>query len=146
MALKITLKPHERMIIGGAVVVNGSVKSEFVVENNVPILREKDILSEHDADSPCKRIYFVIQLMYIDEKNLVDYHNTYWNLVRDVIDAAPSTLVLIDQISEQILSGKYYQALKLARKLVEYEEEAIAHVRKSAGNLSNRPKDNDVRS
>lgn len=135
MGLKITLKPNERMIIGGAVVANGNGKSEFLVENNVPILREKDILSEHDADTPCKRIYFVIQLMYIDEKKLTEYHNTYWSLVRDVVAAAPSTLALIDQISEQILGSRYYQALKLAKQLIEYEQEVVNNVRKSAGNL-----------
>lgn len=135
MGLKITLKPKERMIIGGAVVTNGNGKSEFLVENNVPILREKDILSEHDADTPCKRIYFVIQLMYIDEKKLTEYHNTYWSLVRDVVAAAPSTLVRIDQISEQILGSRYYQALKLAKNLIEYEQEAVNNVRKSAGNV-----------
>jgi flagellar protein FlbT len=136
MGLKILLKPNERIIIGGAVMTNGNAKSAFLVENTVPILREKSILSEHHADSPCKRIYFVIQLMYIDEKKLTEYHTAYWNLVRDVLAAAPSTLGLIDQISEDIVSGKYYQALKLAKKLIEYEQEAIKHVRKSVRSIS----------
>jgi flagellar protein FlbT len=136
MGLKITLKPNERMIISGAVVTNGNAKSEFLIENNVPVLREKDILAKDDADSPCKRIYFVIQLMYIDEKKLTEYHTTYWNLVRDVLAAAPSTLGLIDQISGDILNGKYYQALKQAKKLIEYEQEAIKHVRKSTRSIS----------
>lgn len=135
MGLKITLKPKERMILGGAVVTNGNAKSEFLVENNVPVLREKDILAEQDADSPCKRIYFVIQLMYIDEHKLTEYHGVYWGLVREVLAAAPSTLVLIDQISGDILGGKYYQALKQARKLIEYEQEVIKHVRKSNGSI-----------
>ena len=145
MALKIILKAHERMIVGGAVMTNGNAKSEFVIENTVPILRERDIMAEHDADTPCKRIYLVIQLMYVDEKNLLDYHNTYWKLVRDVVDAAPRTLFLIDQISGQILEGKYYQALKLARKLIEHEQEVVDHVRKSNGNVPYRSKDYDVR-
>ncbi|NTW66487.1 MAG: flagellar protein FlbT, partial [Nitrospirae bacterium] len=122
-------------IIGGAVIHNGSKASEFIVENTVPILREKDILSEHNADTPCKRIYLAIQLMYIDEKKLTEYHHAYWSLVRDVVAAAPSTLPLIDQISEQILGGKYYQAIKLAKNLIEYEQEVVNNVRKSAGNL-----------
>jgi flagellar protein FlbT len=136
MGLKIILKPNERMIIGGAVVANGNAKSEFLVENNVPVLREKDILTEQGADSPCKRIYFVIQLMYIDEKKLTEYHTTYWRLVRDVLAAAPSTLGLIDQISGHLLNGKYYQALKQAKKLIEYEQEVITHVRKSTRSVS----------
>lgn len=129
MSLKITLKSNERVIIGGAVIVNGPNRSDLVVENNVPILRQKDILTEKEADSPCKRIYFVIQLMYMDEKKLTEYHKTYWELVKDVVKAAPSTLGLVDQISGHILSCKYYQALKVARKLIEYEEEVITHVR-----------------
>jgi flagellar biosynthesis repressor protein FlbT len=130
MALKITLKPHERLIVGGAVVTNGNAKSDLLIENNVPILREKDILSEKDADSPCKRIYFVIQLMYVDEKNLADHHTLYWKLVRDVVKAAPSMIPLVDQISEHILHNSYYQALKKAKKLIEYEQEVISRVRK----------------
>ena len=84
MALKITIKPHERLIIGGAVIRNGSVKSEFVIENDVPILRAKDIMGLHEADTPCKRIYFAIQLMYVDQENLAEHHKIYWELVRDL--------------------------------------------------------------
>ncbi len=132
MALKITLKPRERIIIGEAVIVNGDSRASILIENNIPILREKDILNERSANTPCRRIYLVIQLMYIDEKNLVEYHNTYWKFVRDVITAAPSTLGLIDKISEHILNGRYYQALKGAKQLIEYEEEATKNVRKPA--------------
>ena len=131
MALKITLKPHERLIIGGAVVVNGAARADLVVENNVPILREKDIMTLKDADSPCRRIYFVIQLMYVDEKNLADHHKAYWELVRDVVEAAPSTKPLLNDISSYILQRKYYQALKLTRKLIDYEQEVINSVSKS---------------
>ena len=128
MALKITLGPREKMIIGGAVVTNGNTRCDLLVENKVPILRQKDIMTEEDADSPCRRIYFAIQLMYIDEENLIDHHNAYWKLVQDVVKAAPSTLGLIDQISEYILHNKYYQALKLAKKLIAYEEEVVNRV------------------
>jgi flagellar biosynthesis repressor protein FlbT len=128
MALKLTLKPHEKLIIGGAVITNGNGTSEFIVDNKIPILREKDIMREDQANSPCSRIYFVIQLMYIDEKNLSAHHNTYWQLVRELLEAAPSTLGLIDQISWYILGNKYYQALKLTKKLIEYEQEVINNV------------------
>ncbi len=129
MALKITLKPHERMIVGGAVVSNGDARSSLIIENNVPILREQDILSEKKAVTPCTRIYFVIQLMYVDDKNLAEHHTLYWRLVKDVVQAAPSTMPLIEQINELILSSKYYQALKKAKKLIEYEQEVVNRVR-----------------
>ena len=129
MALKLTLKPNEKTIIGGAVLSNGNLKNcNLIVENNVPVLRQKDILTEEDADTPCSRIYFVIQLMYIDEENLTAHHQTYWKLVRELLDAAPSRTVYVDQINEHILTGKYYQALKLASELINFEQEVLKHV------------------
>lgn len=135
MALKITLKPHERLIIGGAVIANGSSKAELVVENNVPILREKNILNLQEADSPCRKIYFTIQLMYVDENELPEQHRIYWELVKDVVEAAPSQKGLIADISDLVLNRKYYQALKLTKKLIEYEQKAIEHVRKANRSL-----------
>jgi flagellar biosynthesis repressor protein FlbT len=132
VALKISLKPDERIIIGGAVLQNGGARSDFVIENSVPILREKDIMGLTDANSPCRRIYFAIQLMYVDEKNIEEHRTTYWELVKDVTNAAPSTIGLIDQISEHILHDRYYQALKQTNKLIEYEQGVMNHVRSAA--------------
>jgi flagellar protein FlbT len=129
MSLKIRLKPDEKVLIGKAVIKNGQKSSEFVVENNVPILRQKDIMTVREADSPSRRVYFVVQLMYIDSEKLVEYHGKYWELVNDILAAAPSTKPCIEKISEQILAGDYYQALKLTRKLIQYEEELLAHVK-----------------
>ncbi len=128
MPLKLTLKPGERMIIGGAVVTNGAGKTELFVENNVPLLREKDIMGEKDADTIAKQIYFTIQLMYIDPENLVSHHNAYWHLVQETVKAAPSTVGLVDQISEKIVANNHYQALKLTRQLIAYEKEIMDRV------------------
>ncbi len=132
MALKIILKPREKFILGGAVIANGDVKSTFVIENDVPILREKDIMTLASADTPCKKIYFTIQLMYVDGKNLPEHHKTFWELVKDVAEAAPSRKPILKEISKYILDGRYYPALKLTKKLIEYEQEVVNHVRSSS--------------
>lgn len=113
------------MIIGGAVIANGGNRCDFVVENNVPILRQKDILSFKDADTPCRRIYFAIQLMYVDDKNMADHHRIFWEMVKDVAQAAPSMSALLNEICGHILQGEYYPALKLTSKLIAYEKEVI---------------------
>lgn len=133
MALRIELKPRERFILGGAVIQNGDARSEWILENNVPILRGKNILSLEDADTPCKRVYFLIQLMYVEGGNLEGHQETYWALVRDIVKAAPSLLDLIDDISEQIVVGRYYEALKLTRKLINEEERLIQHADAGSG-------------
>jgi flagellar biosynthesis repressor protein FlbT len=135
MALKINLKSHEKFILCGAVVTNGDAKSTFVLENDVPILRGKDIMTLASADTPCKKIYFAIQLMYIDRKNLTEHHKTFWKLVKDVAEAAPSRKPMLQEISNDILNDRYYQALKLTKKLIEYEREIINCVRSATQSL-----------
>ncbi len=128
MALKISLRPHERIVIAGAVIANGEKRSELVIENRVPILREKDLLREAEADTPCKRIYYVVQLMYFDEENLKSHHEKYWGLVKDVLAAAPSMAVYVGRISECLIGNRYYQALRFAHELIEYEKEVLSRV------------------
>ncbi|MFK8069179.1 MAG: flagellar biosynthesis repressor FlbT [Gammaproteobacteria bacterium] len=128
MPLKIALKPKEKLFIGGAVLMNGESSTEFMVLNSVTILREKDILTEETATSPCRCIYLTIQLMYMDEReNLSEHHKNYWSLVKDVVEAAPSFESLISDISELILVDNYYKALKLAKKLINKETEVIGY-------------------
>ena len=137
MALKISLKPNERMILDGAVITNGPNKTEFIVENNVPILRQKNILSIDDADTPAKRIYFTVQLMYVDNEHLEDHHKLYWDLVKDFINALPRSLPIIDQLNELILGSDYYKALKIALTLIDFEQEVLARATQCCESLSN---------
>jgi flagellar protein FlbT len=125
MSLKITLKSNERLIVGGAVVRNGGKGTVLFIENTIPILREKDILGERDASTPCKRVYFTLQLMYIDEANVPQYRKAYADLAGEILKAAPSTASFIEQINERIEAGNYYQALKTAKNLIDYEEELL---------------------
>ncbi len=131
MPLKLDLRPHEKLFIGGAVIVNGDSRCQLAVLNDVPVLREKDILRDETADTPCKRIYLAVQLMYMDDHNLARYHQLYWEQVRAVVEVAPSTSEFIARISEAVLSTRYYQALKVARELISYEQELISNARKS---------------
>jgi len=135
MALKIALKPHERIVIAGAVIRNGDKRSDLIIENQVPVLREKDILSETGANTPCRRIYFAVQLMYFDEVNLENHYKNYWKLVDEVVAAAPSMVSRLNLISELITSGDYYKALRAARELINYEKEVLNSVVESNGCL-----------
>ena len=132
MPLKLDLRPHEKLFLGGAVIVNGDSRCHLTVINDVPVLREKDILKEQDADSPCKRIYLAVQMMYMDSQHLPKYHQYYWEQVRSVVDVAPSTTDRLAAISNSVLDGHYYQALKAARDLIRYEQELVSNARKSA--------------
>lgn len=128
MSLKLTLKPEERVIIGGAVIQNGNRQTEFYIENKVPILREKDIMPVDTADTPARRIYFAVQLMYIDAENRPAHIESFFTLAHDLMDAASSTQPYITNICNEVAVSRFYQALKAARTLIDYEKELTAHV------------------
>jgi flagellar protein FlbT len=130
MSLKIRLKAAERLVVGGAVIRNGSRPAEIFIENSVPILREKDILSERDVVTVGQRIYFIIQLMYIDREKISEYHKMYLELVNGIVLAAPSTEGLLAQIEAKVLEMDFYRALKLTGNLIEYEKELIHNASK----------------
>jgi flagellar protein FlbT len=125
MALKVELKPHERIIIGSCVITNTDQRARLLIDgDNVPILREKDIMTPEIADTPAKLIYLAVQLMYISPDPRAS-HGTYFNLIRDLVTSVPSTWPLIEAINNQILKGDLYHALKECKKLLAYEKSLL---------------------
>jgi flagellar protein FlbT len=124
MPLKVELKPGERIIIGTVVLRNGDQRSRFFIDGQAPILRERDILTAESANTPARRIYFSVQLMYLDGET-AKQHDVYFGLIRDFLEAAPSALALIAEVNNRILSGDYYKALKAARELILYEQQLM---------------------
>src|SRR5437016_14095917 len=132
MALKVELKPGERILIGECVVTNNDQRRRLLIAGTAPILREKDIMTAQRADSPAKRIYLAVQLMYL-ARDPRAHHDVYFSLMRDIIQAAPSTWPYIESINNRILTGEMYKALKEAKRLIAYEQKLIDDARRSAG-------------
>ena len=126
MSLKVELKPGEKLIIGNCVITNSDQRTRLFIDGKSPILREKDILTFETADSPAKRIYLAVQLMYINE-NVDRLTQDYFALINDIVTAAPSTTPIVDEINNEILTGSLYKALKAAKKLIQYEQELLQH-------------------
>jgi flagellar protein FlbT len=126
MGLKIELKPGERVMLGDCVITNSDQRTRLLVEGTAPILRERDIMTKSRADTPAKRIYLAVQLMYT-AKDPAAYHELYFRLVREITAAAPSMWLLIESINNQILTGNLYKALREVKKLIAYEQELLEH-------------------
>ena len=129
MALKVELKPHERIIIGACVITNTDQRAKLLIEGErIPILREKDILTPATADTPAKLIYLAVQLMYLSPDPQL-HHPTYFSLMRDMLNAAPSSWPFIEGINNHILNGDLYLALKDAKKLIGHETQLLEAAR-----------------
>ena len=131
MALKVELKPGERIFIGECVITNDDQRTRLLIDGTAPVLREKDIMTAERADTPAKRIYLAVQLMYTSREPQI-HHEVYFALIRDIVQAAPSTWPHIEIINNHILRGELYKALKQSRKLIEYEEELFRNATRGA--------------
>ena len=60
------------------------------------------------------------------------HHEVYFALVRQIVQAAPSTWGYVENINNQILTGNLYKALKEAKKLIAYEEELLQHAKRGS--------------
>jgi flagellar protein FlbT len=128
MSLKVELKPGERLIIGNCVVTNSEQRTRLFIDGRAPILREKDILTVETANSPAKRIYLAVQLMYIYE-DVERMRKDYFTLINEIVTAAPSTTPIVDEINNEILTGSLYKALKAAKKLIQYEQDLLTNAK-----------------
>ena len=125
MPLRVELKPFERIVIGGSVITNSEARTSFLVDGEAPILREKDILTAATANTPVKRIYLCVQMMYLED-DIPKYQDLYMDFVRDVLEAMPSSRIEIEAASNEILSGSLYKALREIRKLISREDELLS--------------------
>ena len=125
MPLKIELKPGERLIVGNALITNDKERVKLFIEGNVPILREKYVLTEQEADTPCKKVYYVLQEMYLAKDPKV-LHPEYFARINEIVQAAPSFAHMIDELNLDILGGDYYAALKHMMAIIEREAVLLA--------------------
>src|SRR5690606_19890694 len=115
-------------LIGNCVVTNSDQRTRIFIDGRAPILREKDILTAETANTPARRIYLAVQLMYINE-DVAGLRKDYFQLINDIVRAAPSTIPIVDEINNEILTGSLYKALKAAKKLIQYEQDLLSNAK-----------------
>ncbi len=130
MALKLSLKPGEKFVINGAVVVNGDRRTTLVIQNKVSLLRQKDILLPQNVDTPVKRIYFPIMMLYLDSPGGKGYADEFSQRMAEFMNAITNSDALKDciKIIEAVNSKEYYRALMICKKLLPFEQERLGYV------------------
>ncbi len=128
MPLKISLKPGEKVAINGAVIANGDRRSSFVIQNKANILRERDIMQADQANSPARRIYFPIMMMYLDVEGYQSYYDEFKGRLEEFMAAIqnPDILKTCVDINKDVVGHEFYKALKACRELIAYEEKVLA--------------------
>jgi len=127
MPLKLSLKPGERFVLNGAVVENGDRRATLMLQNKASVLREKDIMQEQDADTPAKRIYFPVMMMYLSSSSADGLYDAFVVRMTEFMGAVTNPYILQQcvEVSRDVMSGEYYKALLRCRKLITYEAERL---------------------
>jgi flagellar protein FlbT len=130
MPLKLSLKPHEKFVLNGAVVQNGDRRSVLLLQNKASVLRERDIMQADEVTSPARHIYFPVMMMYLDETGAARYHDEFIRRLSEFMSVIANPEVAADciTISKYLLEREYYKALMLCRKLIEWEDERLRDV------------------
>jgi flagellar protein FlbT len=126
MTLKISLRDGEKMIINGAV-MRAIGRTELVVENNVSLLRGREVMAVEDAVSPARRLYFACMMAYIDPSSRTTHHDAIIEFLHGLLGALESleAKALCTRFARKVATGNYYRALADCRLLIEYETAAL---------------------
>jgi flagellar biosynthesis repressor protein FlbT len=125
MPLRVELKPFERLVIGESVIINSDTRTSFIIDGETPILRERDTVTAETANTPARRLYFCVQMMYL-KNDVARYRESYLGFIREIREAVPASRELIDAVNKHVSGGSLYKALKEIRKLIKREEELSA--------------------
>ena len=127
MPLKIELKPGEKFIVNGAVMVAGRSGASLALKNKAVLLRGRDVMQESEATTPARRLYFTLMLMYIDPEGSAAHAERFAGYLSDYLGATTmaSTRAKLERIGNLALSDEFYSALKLCRELIVTEDDLL---------------------
>jgi flagellar biosynthesis repressor protein FlbT len=125
MPLRVELKPFERIIVGESVIINSGSRTSFLIDGDTAILRERDTVSAETANTPAKRLYHCVQMMYL-KNDIPRYKASYLGFVSELEESCPDEGELIAAVNHHVSAGALYKALKVIRKLMQREQEHSA--------------------
>ena len=130
MPLKLSLKPGEKFVLNGAVLTNGDRRVSLVIENKASILRDRDILQADEANTPAKRIYFPVMMLYLDPDQAEGHYEEFVTRMTEFMNAITDreALATCVAISRDVLQGHYYKALIKCRQLFDFEQVRLSYV------------------
>ena len=126
MALRISLRDGEKMIVNGAV-LRSVGRTDLSIENAAAILRGRDLMTPEEANTPARRLYFACMMAYVDQGEQSRHQDDIIRLVRELMDAlqSPEAKSACISFAQNVATLQFYKALADCRWLINYETEAL---------------------
>ena len=113
--LRITLRDGEKAIVNGAV-LRAVGRIQIAVENQVSILRGREVMQPEEATTPARQLYFAAMLAYIDPANRDQHQDNVVALIGNLVATltAPEARTMCIAFAHDMAQGDYSKALSAA--------------------------------
>jgi flagellar protein FlbT len=120
MPLKLKLMAHERLVVNGAVLVNGGGRTSLIIRNYAHIMRA-------DANTPTRRLYFLVQAMLMQPPPSPTLLDNFAAALGQLTAAyvRPQNLEILQEVTRLVNVGDFYKALMKLHPLIAYEAELL---------------------
>lgn len=129
MPLRLTLRPHERIIVNGCVLKNGPRRHVLEVENRADVLRGDDMLEDATAQTPARRLAYHIQICLVSPQHRSDFTPRILDGLEQLAAALPRFARNIAEAETQLRIADYYAAFRALAEVIAHEDLLFAHVR-----------------
>jgi flagellar protein FlbT len=117
------LKAGERFYINGAVLkVDRKVNIELL--NDVKFLLEAHVMQPEETTTPLRQLYFTVQMLFVDPDNAETAGVLFRALLASLLETFENESIRagLKTASEQVETGRLFDALKTLRALFAIEE------------------------
>lgn len=120
--LRLTLKPNEKIYINGAV-IRADRKVSIELLNDVQFLLESHVLQAHEASTPLRQLYFILQVILITPSEAGEARDLFRKTLAALLAGFRNEEILhaLKDIDRLVGEGQVYEALKRIRALYPIE-------------------------
>jgi flagellar protein FlbT len=131
-SLRVPVRPGDRFLVNGALITLG--EGEFEVQNHDTVMHGSDIMLPEHANTPAKRIYYWLMLIYLDRPGQDAYRIRLLDDMNDLLNATSlmdvaKSLGLIHQFVQH---DDLARAMTACKALMAFESELLAIEPKAA--------------
>lgn len=128
MSLTIELAPFEMAIIDDDLVRNGAEPRKIVVSDGERVLREHEILTQEEADTPAKMLYLAVEHALLAKANHNEIHAHVHRIASEIAEVAPPLRDRISRLRFHLDQNALRCALAEARSIIAAEADILKQI------------------
>lgn len=128
--LILKLGPHERVLVNGAVIENGSRRARLAIRTpDANVLRLRDAIHPDEVTTPVRRACYAVQLILSGDRGAAEMRPQLLRRIEELsqVFTDSDSRAHLSLATQALLEGEHYQCLKGLRALLSREDRLLAH-------------------